>query len=201
MRVIAGQYRSRILKAPPGLDTRPTSDRLRETLFNVLAPRIEGAVFLDLYAGSGAVGIEALSRGAREAIFVEEAELALRAIRANLASLGIRGGYALEARKVTAAFPRLAGAGRRVDLAFLDPPYRNANEYEAALGLLGGESGALLSPGAAVIAEHEKRRELEPRYGALLRYRVLKQGDASLSFYSVAEPAVRAPEPLNAQGS
>ncbi len=188
MRVIAGQYRSRTLNAPQGVDTRPTSDRLRETLFNVLAPRIEGAVFLDLYAGSGAVGIEALSRGAREAIFVEQAEPALRAIRTNLASLGIRGGYALEARSATAAVRRLAGAGRQADLIFLDPPYREAGEYEASLGILGGECAALLSPGAAVIAEHEKRRELEPRYGALVRYRMLKQGDAALSFYSLAEP-------------
>ena len=108
MRVIAGQYRSRVLQAPRGLDTRPTSDRLRETLFNVLAPRMEGSVFLDLYAGSGAVGIEALSRGAREAIFVEQAEAANRVIRANLANLGIRGGYALETRSVGAALRRLA---------------------------------------------------------------------------------------------
>ena len=189
MRVIAGQYRSRVLQAPKGLDTRPTSDRLRETLFNVLAPRIEGSTFLDLYAGSGAVGVEALSRGAREAVFVEHAEPALRAIRANLASLGIRGGYALEARSVAAALRRLAEAGRHVDLVFLDPPYREADEYGLALGLLGGECAGLLNPGSAVIAEHEKRRELEPSYGALLRYRVLKQGDAALSFYSVAEPA------------
>jgi 16S rRNA (guanine(966)-N(2))-methyltransferase RsmD len=188
MRVIAGQYRSRILNAPPGLDTRPTSDRLRETLFNVLAPRIEEAVFLDLYAGSGAVGIEALSRGAREAIFVEQAEPALRAIRANLASLGIRGSYALEARSVTAALRRLTEAGRRMDLVFLDPPYRDGEAYGKALSLLGGECSALLNSGAAVIAEHEKRRELDPRYGALIRYRLLKQGDAALSFYSVAEP-------------
>ncbi|HEY1810588.1 MAG TPA: 16S rRNA (guanine(966)-N(2))-methyltransferase RsmD [Acidobacteriaceae bacterium] len=188
MRVIAGQYRSRILSAPRGSDTRPTSDRLRETLFNVLSQRIAGAVFADLYAGSGAVGIEALSRGAREAIFVEHAEPALRAIRANLSSLGIRGAYALEARSVAAALRRLTEAGRQADLVFLDPPYQDAHEYGAALGLLGGECAALLNPGAAVIAEHEKRRDLEPRYGMLVRYRVLKQGDAALSFYSVSEP-------------
>ncbi|MFZ0633594.1 MAG: 16S rRNA (guanine(966)-N(2))-methyltransferase RsmD [Acidobacteriaceae bacterium] len=188
MRVIAGRYRSRVLNAPRGLDTRPTSDRLRETLFNVLAPRIEGAVFLDLYAGSGAVGIEALSRGALEAIFVEQAEPALRAIRANLASLGIPGGYALESRTVNASLRRLADMGRQADLVFLDPPYRQAEEYEVALGLLGGECAGLLSPGALVIAEHDKRRDLEPRYGSLGRYRVLKQGDAVLSFYSLAEP-------------
>ncbi|MFZ0270372.1 MAG: 16S rRNA (guanine(966)-N(2))-methyltransferase RsmD [Acidobacteriaceae bacterium] len=183
MRVIAGQYRSRVLQAPRGLDTRPTSDRLRETLFNVLAPRIEDAAFLDLYAGSGAVGIEALSRGAREATFVEQAPPALRAIRANLASLGIREHYALEARSVSAALRRLAEVRRQGDLVFLDPPYAQADEYGLALGLLGGECHDVLAPGALVIAEHEKRRDLDERYGALMRYRVLKQGDAALSFY------------------
>lgn len=187
MRVIAGEYRSRVLNAPRGFDTRPTSDRLRETLFNVLAPRIEGAVFLDLYAGSGAVGIEALSRRAREAIFVEHAETALRAIRANLASLGIKGGYALEARSVGAALHRLAEAGKRADLVFLDPPYAQADEYGLALGLLGGECAAVLSDGALLIAEHEKRRELNDRYGTLARCRLLKQGDAALSFYRATE--------------
>lgn len=199
MRVIAGQYRSRILHAPEGIDpsprhpgrrggaflTRPTSDRLRETLFNVLAPRIQGAVFLDLYAGSGAVGIEALSRGASETVFVEQAETALRAIRGNLASLGIRGQFALEARTVAAGLRRLTAAGRRADIVFLDPPYAEAGEYAVALELLGGACAALLADAAIVVAEHEKRRQLDEQYGALSRYRVLKQGDAALSFYSV----------------
>jgi 16S rRNA (guanine(966)-N(2))-methyltransferase RsmD len=183
MRVIAGQYRSRVLQAPHGMDTRPTSDRLRETLFNVLTPRIEGAAFLDLYAGSGAVGIEALSRGARAATFVEQAPPALRAIRTNLAALDIRGNYALEARGVSAALQRLAEVDYRANLVFLDPPYAQADEYELALGLLGGECHNVLAPGALVIAEHEKRRDLDERYERLIRYRVLKQGDAALSFY------------------
>jgi len=183
MRVIAGQYRSRVLVAPKGRDTRPTSDRLRETLFNVLAPRLEGAVFMDLYAGSGAVGIEALSRGARETIFVEQAEAALKAIRANLASLGTRGGYALEARGVAGALRRLAESGRVTDIIFLDPPYERADEYELTLGLLGGECSGLLAPGAIVVAEHTKKGDLAEGYGGLERYRVLKQGDAALSFY------------------
>ncbi|MFY9746267.1 MAG: 16S rRNA (guanine(966)-N(2))-methyltransferase RsmD [Acidobacteriaceae bacterium] len=183
MRVIAGEYRSRVLHAPRGLDTRPTSDRLRETLFNVLAPRIEGAVFLDLYAGSGAVGIEALSRGAREAIFVEQAEAALRIIRSNLAALRIQGNYALEPRSVGAGLRRLTEAGRHVDLVFLDPPYARVDEYAATLNLLGAECGGVLAAGALVVAEHEKRRELDKQYGKLVRYRLLKQGDGALSFY------------------
>src|ERR1700739_3375477 len=115
MRVIAGQFRSRPLISPKGLDTRPTSDRLRETLFNVLAPRIDGAVFLDLYAGSGAVGIEALRRGGSQAVFVEQAAPALKAIRGNLAALGIRGQYGLDSRSAAAAIKRLAEQGSAVD--------------------------------------------------------------------------------------
>ena len=184
MRVIAGKYRSRVLIAPAGVKTRPTSDRLRETLFNVLAPQVEDSVFVDLYAGSGAVGIESISRGAREAIFVEQAQPALRAIRENLTALDIHGGYALEARGVTVALRTLASTGRAADIVFLDPPYDEADEYESVLGLLGGECVALLAEGAIVVAEHAKKSDLGERYGNLARYRVLKQGDAALSFYS-----------------
>jgi 16S rRNA (guanine966-N2)-methyltransferase len=183
MRVIAGEYRSRPLIAPKGLDTRPTSDRLRETLFNVLAPRMEGSVFLDLFAGSGAVGIEAISRGASEAIFVEEAPPALKAIRGNLSSLGIRGGYAIEARGVIPAMRRLAVASRVADLIFLDPPYADDDVYDSVLQLLAGECASLLAPDGIVIAEHLRKRELNEAYGDLVRYRVLQQGDAALSFY------------------
>ena len=186
MRVIAGQLRSRPLAAPQGRDTRPTSDRLRETLFNVLAPRIPGSVFLDLYAGSGAVGIEALSRGAAEAIFVENAEPALRAIRANHSSLGIRGGNALEPRSVGAALKRLTATGRVVNLVFLDPPYADATEYEFTLNLLGGECRGLLAPEAIVVAEHLKKLDPTDACNELRRYRTLKQGDSVLSFYSIA---------------
>lgn len=165
------------------MDTRPTSDRLRETLFNVLSPRIEGAVLLDLYAGSGAVGIEALSRGAREAIFVEQAEAPLRAIRSNLSSLGIRQDYALEQRSVAAALRRLAEAGRHADIVFLDPPWTATTEYALVLDLLGGACNSLLAPGALVIAEHDRHHDPEQRHGTLLRFRLLQQGDAALSFY------------------
>jgi len=184
MRVIAGHFRSRPLTAPKGLDTRPTSDRLRETLFNVLAPRIAGSVFLDLYAGSGAVGIEAISRGAQETIFVEKADLALRAIRTNLASFGIQGNYSLETYSVAAAIKRLAAANRTVNIVFLDPPYGEVGEYTSTLNLLGGEFRRLLMPDAMIIAEHLKKLNLAASYGALNRFRTLKQGDSALSFYS-----------------
>jgi len=188
MRIIAGSYRSRTLEAPAGLATRPTSDRLRETLFNVLAPRIERASFLDLYAGSGAVGIEALSRGAATVEFVERAEPALKVLRANLARLGLTVGFSVYPASV-ASFLRKAqavsGAGAGFDLVFLDPPYDAAQEYAATLGLLGGAGAGLLAPGALIIAEHRRKERLEENYGLLKRSRLLQQGDASLSFYAV----------------
>ncbi|MGD0892028.1 MAG: 16S rRNA (guanine(966)-N(2))-methyltransferase RsmD [Terracidiphilus sp.] len=215
MRIVAGTFRSRKLEAPAGLATRPTSDRLRETLFNVLAPRIEGARFLDLYAGSGAVGIEALSRGAAGVVFVERAPAALAAVRKNLAILGIGVGTGISAgiriqpvsviswlRKPQRGTP-LHGAGfasagvgdpSAFDLVFLDPPYEAVEEYSAALGLLGGAAAGLLAQGALVIAEHRskagRKERLEERYGSLQRTRLLEQGDAALSFYAVLEAQV-----------
>jgi 16S rRNA (guanine(966)-N(2))-methyltransferase RsmD len=195
MRIIAGKFRSRRLEAPPGLATRPSSDRLRETLFNVLAPRIAGAAFLDLYAGSGAVGMEALSRGAASVDFVERAPAALTVLRANLARLGITEGFWVHTGSVGAWLRRFATSPSRkpgvppaFDLVFLDPPYEAAQEYGRTLGLLGGGLVELLAPGALVIAEHRRKERLEERYGALERTRLLQQGDAALSFYS-AKPA------------
>jgi 16S rRNA (guanine(966)-N(2))-methyltransferase RsmD len=185
MRVISGTYRSRKLAAPAGLATRPTSDRLRETLFNIVAPRIPGATFADLYAGSGANGIEALSRGAGMVLFVEDAAPAMEAIRLNLKSLGIVSGYGLEPRSVSSFVRRLAQKGRTLDIVFLDPPYEAVEEYAATLELLGGECASLLGADSVVVAEHRRRAPLSERYGALARYRVKEQGDAALSFYRV----------------
>src|SRR2546422_11188246 len=128
MRVIAGEFRSRRLKTLPGLALRPTPDRLREALFNVLAPRIEGAAFLDAYAGSGAVGIEALSRGAAHAIFVEKHFAAVRMIRENLAALRIEDRATIVQRASVAALGELDA-----DIYFLDPPYVETGEYRGAL--------------------------------------------------------------------
>jgi 16S rRNA (guanine(966)-N(2))-methyltransferase RsmD len=194
MRIIAGEYRSRRLEAPAGLATRPTSDRLRETLFNVLAPRIEGAGFLDLYAGSGAVGMEALSRGAASVDFVERAETAVRVLRGNLGRLGITEGFRVHTSGVGGWLRRVGkGSGTGLspvfDLVFLDPPYEAAEEYAATLGLLGGGSAELLAPGALVIAEHRRKERLAERYGELGRARLLEQGDAALSFYAVGPGA------------
>lgn len=183
MRVIAGQYRSRKLVAPSGTATRPTSDRLRETLFNVVGEMVVDSVWLDLFAGSGAVGIEALSRGARMAYFVESNSRAVRAIRENLKSLSIRERYEVQDREVVQALRALDASAVEADFCFLDPPYANFGAYEQTLGFI--SQSRLIAPKSLVIAEHDKHSDLLDRYGALERYRRLQQGDAVLSFYGV----------------
>ena len=173
MRVIGGEFRSRRLKSIPGLATRPTPDRLRETLFDILGGQIEGAVFLDAYAGTGAVGIEALSRGAARAVFIERSKNAAKVLRENLASLG------LEGRALVVVAATLASISeQRADIVFLDPPYEREGEYALALRLLSD------NPPRLVVVQHSVRFTLADSYGGLKRARVVKQGDNGLSFYS-----------------
>ena len=187
MRIIAGTFRSRSLTSPPGDSTRPTSDRLRETLFNILAPRIPGSQFADLYAGTGAVGIEAISRGAAHVFFAENAPPALKSLRANLSSLKIAGGFALEDRGVMPLLQRLAKKPPPLDIIFLDPPYDEEEAYTQTLGFLGAHS-ALLAPDALVITEHATKSKFQPAeaYGILKKTRLYKQGDTSLTFYALS---------------
>ena len=182
MRVIAGKYKSRRLAAPSGMQTRPTSDRLRETLFNVVAPGIDDSVWLDLFAGSGAVGIEALSRGARSVYFVDSAVAAARAIRKNLHTLEIDEGIEVIERDASTALRMLDSQAVICDFIFLDPPYRKMGDYEQVLGFL--SQSRLLSLGGQVIAEHDKHFDPGNEFGSLRRHRSLRQGDAVLSFYS-----------------
>jgi 16S rRNA (guanine966-N2)-methyltransferase len=197
MRIIAGTFRSRTLAAPPGMSTRPTSDRLRETLFNVLAPRIQDMVFLDLYAGSGAVGLEAISRGAARVTFVEREPAALKILNANLERLRISSGARIHAKSVGAFLksasqhdPKSANSKpaspkpERYEVVFLDPPYEEAKEYSLTLEMLGGAAQGILASGAVVVAEHRRKQSLDEQYGNLKRTRVLEQGDAALSFYA-----------------
>ncbi len=178
MRVIGGEFRSRLLKSVPGLDTRPTPDRLREALFSILAPRIEGAVFADLYAGTGAVGIEALSRGASRAIFIEESREAVRVIHDNLASLGVAARSQVRLGRVRSVLPSL-----QADIVFLDPPYALEKEYGIALELLGSRSLPGSGTGRLVIVQHDRRMKLGESYGQLKCVRTLKQGDNCLGFF------------------
>jgi 16S rRNA (guanine(966)-N(2))-methyltransferase RsmD len=173
MRVIAGEFRSRRLQSPPGDATRPTPARLRETLFDILSSHIEGATFLDGYAGAGAVGIEALSRGAARAIFLEKNRAALDTIRENLASLRV------EHRAIVVPGPVLLTLARHpAEIVFLDPPYSLEREYRAVLELLAE------SPPRLTIVQHSVRLALPEEQSPLRRTRMLKQGDNALSFYA-----------------
>ena len=183
MRIIAGKFRGRRLKSPPSAQTRPTSDRLRETLFNILAPRIEGARLLDLCAGTGAVGIEALSRGASHVTFVDQSRKMCGLIGANLDSLEV----APDDREVVVAtafdyLRRLVkNDGPAFDIVFLDPPY--ASDYDGLLNYGGEQASQILNAGGIVIVEHHKKKVLQTQFSALKRYRELKQGDSVISFY------------------
>ncbi len=192
MRVIAGTLRSRLLLAPNGSATRPTSDRLRETLFNVLGPAVAGSRFADLYAGTGAVGIEAHSRGAALVHLVERGPAALVTLRANLTALKISAGITVHERSATAFLTRLLDTPpvHPLDLVFLDPPYDAADEYTNTLQLLGSfRAAAILAPDARIIVEHATRNLLPSNVGRLQLTRTLKQGDATLSFFSPASIA------------
>ncbi|HEY6944198.1 MAG TPA: 16S rRNA (guanine(966)-N(2))-methyltransferase RsmD [Candidatus Acidoferrum sp.] len=197
MRVIAGTFRSRLLKSLKGLALRPTSDRLRETLFNVLGPSVTGSRFMDLFAGTGAIGIEALSRGASEVVFVENHSSAAALIRRNLEFLGIKSGATVLAMDTIRGLEKLASchnqkAGAALfDFIFLDPPYSASKDYPRVLEFLGSVN--LLASAGIVIAEHRRSFDLPEAAGALRRYRVLKQGDAALSFYR-SVPAVAGKE-------
>jgi len=181
MRVIAGKFRSRTLKALPGLATRPTYDRLKETLFNVLG-ELQGAVFVDLFAGTGSIGIEALSRGAAQVYFVESNAKAARLIGENLAVLGITEGFEILQLPTAKGLRQLDARKLRCNYCFLDPPYQMQGAYEEALRALAASD--LLAEGAIVIAEHDKHFDPGNGMGALERYRLLRQGESALSFYA-----------------
>ncbi len=181
MRIISGTYRGLRLRTLKGGNLRPTTDQLRETLFDVLGPSVEGSTFLDTYAGTGAVGLEALSRGAREVVFIEHHRAASRLIRQNLAELEIDSGYALLTCAVLTGLERLEREGEHFDVIFLDPPYEEIREYHHTLRQLA--RGTLLRPSSIVVAEHSRHVELEENYLTLHRTRLLRHGDAQLAFY------------------
>ena len=172
MRVIAGEFRSRRLKSIPGAATRPTPDRLRETLFDILQTRMQGATFLDAYAGTGAVGIEAISRGAAHAYFLERNRGAIEAIRENLAALEIERRATVVAGPVLLTLPKYPAR-----IVFLDPPYDQEREYAAVLELLAA------NPPELTIVQHSTHFKLADSYGGLQRTRMVRQGDNVLSFF------------------
>lgn len=189
MRIIAGKYRGRNLNSPPSLEVRPTSDRLRETLFNVIAPRIEGAHFLDLCAGSGAVGIEALSRGAAHVTFVDRSRKMCLLIKSNLDLCGIEKDQCEIVQSEGHEFlRRMLGRHPGIDpwnLIFFDPPY--GDDYLPILETFGVHGSRLLTGNSFLIVEHYYKNQLIDAAGSIIRSRILRQGDSALSFYQLAE--------------
>lgn len=185
MRIISGSHRGHRIKTLKGAALRPTSDQMRETLFDVLGPSVRDSSFVDAYAGSGAIGLEALSRGAKEVVFIEHHRAAYRMIRNNLAELDIQGGFRLMNSKVLTALERLDEEGYPFDYVFLDPPYSEVSEYHHALRQLG--RSRMITPASLVIAEHSRHYFLEDHYNRLVRTRTIRHGDTQLAFYRIGQ--------------
>ena len=192
MRIIGGIYRGRVLRTLPGLAVRPTSGRLRETLFDVLGDSIQGAVFVDCYAGSGAVGLEALSRGAGQVFLIEEDREAQRVVEKNLAQLGSPVTVLLMRGSARKVLQRLEEQGVQARFCFLDPPYTIRSEREQTLRWLA--ASRLMEPAGTIIIQHDRKDPLEESRGSWKRVRLLVQGSNALSFYR-RESEVRSQEP------
>jgi 16S rRNA (guanine966-N2)-methyltransferase len=180
MRIVAGELRGRRLRAPSGLATRPTSDRLREALFNILGAEVAGSRFLDLFAGSGAIGLEAVSRGADTVVAVEQSRRALAVLGDNVERCGVRGRLRVIPKEVATALKTLAEEGAAFDIVFVDPPYE-ADQYARVMPLL--ESLDLVAPDGLVVVERDARRRIAGEFGALRAYREVTHGGSTLMFF------------------
>ncbi|MBI3493901.1 MAG: 16S rRNA (guanine(966)-N(2))-methyltransferase RsmD [Acidobacteria bacterium] len=185
MRVIAGSLKGRRLKAPAWEGLRPTSDKLRETLFNILTPRIVGARVFDGYAGTGALGIEALSRGAATVTFVDRDRRAGALIAENLAHCGVTSGYAIIRGHVDRALVDLRAAASRFDIVLLDPPYESRRGDADRIGDVIAAAGEVLAPEGIVVLEHARRWSAPDAAGPARQVREVTSGDSALTFYEV----------------
>jgi 16S rRNA (guanine(966)-N(2))-methyltransferase RsmD len=180
MRIIAGEFKGRRLSTPRGATTRPTADQVRIALMDTLGPRLPDARVLDLFAGAGGVGLEALSRGAAHATFVERDPRAVEALDENIRTLGVESRAAVARGDVVRQLGRLAGGGRRFEIVFLDPPYA-LDLGEQALAALG--AGALVAADGVVIAQHFTKRPPAAEYGVLRAFRARRFGETTLTFF------------------
>jgi len=187
MRIIGGEARGRKLKSPPGRTVRPTLSRVREGLFDMLAPRLPGARFLDLFAGTGAVGLEAASRGAAAVVLVEVSDRQARTIRENIQALAVEARVRLIRAAAGSALPHLAQAGKCFDVIFLDPPYDRPEAVVSTLEVISQWPG-LVCPQGVVVAQHDSRLAMPDQVGACRLARARRFGDSTLSFYHLAEP-------------
>jgi 16S rRNA (guanine(966)-N(2))-methyltransferase RsmD len=181
MRIIAGEFRGRRLKTLAGRAVRPTSDRLRETLFNVLGAAVAGSTFIDCYAGSGAVGLEAASRGAAMVFLIEESPAAIRIIEQNIATLAIYEHAKTIHARVNQALHRLAEQGVHAEFCFLDPPYSALQD--CARNMKGLARSTLMRRDGLMILEHSRKDDSPELASGWVRVRLLQQGSSALSFY------------------
>lgn len=188
IRIIAGRAKGRRLETPPGALARPTAARVRQTLFDILAPRLPGCRFLDACAGSGGIGLEALSRGAARVVLVEPGAAASQAIQKNARALEALGGEVEVLRQdARIALPALAERGRRFDVIYVDPPY-DSDLYEPLIEA--ASQGGLLEAGGVLVVERFKKRALPERIGRLVVTRSVRVGDHVLGFYAWREGRV-----------
>jgi 16S rRNA (guanine966-N2)-methyltransferase len=184
MRVISGIFKGRRLKGPQGRGLRPTGDRLKETLFNILGPGVAGAVVLDVFAGAGAIGIEALSRGAAEVVFIESGAEGQRLIRHNLELCGVKHGCRIVEQDAFMAMRTLARRGFKADVVFFDPPY-DFKPYRDLLDIVFNKQ--LIGSLSRVVIEHHRKAALPESGDEYIRSRIVRQGDHCLSFYTSKE--------------
>ncbi|ARU62396.1 16S rRNA (guanine(966)-N(2))-methyltransferase RsmD [Tumebacillus avium] len=185
MRVISGDCKGRRLKAVPGTSTRPTTDKVKESMFNIIGPYFDGGWALDLFAGTGGLGIEALSRGIDKAVFLDTDHKAVATIRENVSTLGLTERSEIYKNDARRALDQLAGRGLQFELVFLDPPYKLVNYYEELISKL--QTLNLLTERAYIVAEHSADVELQGAYGRAKRWRHAEYGEIAISFYEITE--------------
>ncbi|OUM88303.1 MAG: 16S rRNA (guanine(966)-N(2))-methyltransferase RsmD [Bacillus thermozeamaize] len=183
MRVIAGEFRGRNLKSVPGRHVRPTSDKVKGAMFNMIGPFFEGGRGLDLFAGTGALGIEALSRGLEQVVFVDHSRQSIRVIQTNLRMLGLEGQAEVYQMGAEEAVSFLAERNRRFDLVFLDPPYMSTRESLAPAWLTQLAQGRLLAQAAKVVLEHDARVSFPDRLGVLEKVKERRYGNTTLTIF------------------
>lgn len=181
MRVIAGEHKGRRLKAVPGTNTRPTTDKVKESMFNIIGPYFDGGIALDLFAGTGGLGIESLSRGIDKAVFIDQDHKSIAVVRQNVSELRLNDRAEIYKNEARRSLDQLAGRGLRFDLVFLDPPYKLTGMYEELMGKM--QELNLLQDDAIVVAEHGADVELPERFGGAARWRHAVYGEIAISFY------------------
>ncbi|MDD4802062.1 MAG: 16S rRNA (guanine(966)-N(2))-methyltransferase RsmD [Syntrophomonas sp.] len=185
LRVISGLAKGKKLKAPAGINTRPITDMIKEALFNVLGNRVRGSYFLDLFAGSGSVGIEALSRGALKAVFVDSSGEAVKVIKENLDNCGFKSNYDLFRSDVFKALQIFAQHRNRFGFIYIDPPFTKEIIFNEVMEVIGKMD--ILEPDGIIVIRTPRKKDINPLYGRLQRYRESNYGESKLNYYSIHE--------------